>query len=233
MGERGRRDAEAMAASTAQRHGLPAGGGLRRLDRRDRRAPARWPEVLRSGIPQAAAAALADGSRRAAEAIRTTDTFAKLASTARCAIGGGWVHVAGIAKGSGMLEPDMATMLSFVVERRRRGAARTCSACPAAGGRRDLQPRHGGRRGLDQRHAAAASPTARPAMPPAAEPAAAPGAERLRGSAVLREVAEELARHAGAGRRGRHQARHRRGVRGRRTPPRPSGPHGASPTRCW
>lgn len=49
----------------------------------------------------------------AARAIMTTDTFAKGAfRTAR--IGGGEVTVAGIAKGSGMIAPDMATMLSFV-----------------------------------------------------------------------------------------------------------------------
>jgi glutamate N-acetyltransferase / amino-acid N-acetyltransferase len=49
----------------------------------------------------------------AAKAIMTTDTFPKLA-TAGVAIGGVPVTVAGIAKGSGMIAPDMATMLSFV-----------------------------------------------------------------------------------------------------------------------
>jgi len=49
----------------------------------------------------------------AAEAILTTDTFAKMATrTAR--IGGTEVTLAGIAKGSGMIAPDMATMLSFI-----------------------------------------------------------------------------------------------------------------------
>ena len=68
---------------------------------------------LRSGIPQAAARLRADGLAEAAEAIRTTDTFAKTASaTAR--IGGRTVRVAGVAKGSGMIEPNMATMLSFL-----------------------------------------------------------------------------------------------------------------------
>ncbi|APX91074.1 bifunctional ornithine acetyltransferase/N-acetylglutamate synthase [Brevirhabdus pacifica] len=50
---------------------------------------------------------------RAAEAIRTTDTFAKGAS-AEVAIGGGTVRIAGIAKGSGMIAPDMATMLVYL-----------------------------------------------------------------------------------------------------------------------
>lgn len=49
----------------------------------------------------------------AAEAIRTTDTFAKSASR-QCMIDGKTVTLTGIAKGSGMIAPDMATMLAFV-----------------------------------------------------------------------------------------------------------------------
>ena len=49
----------------------------------------------------------------AAEAIRTTDTFAKGAS-ATATIDGVAVTVCGIAKGSGMIAPDMATLLGFV-----------------------------------------------------------------------------------------------------------------------
>jgi glutamate N-acetyltransferase / amino-acid N-acetyltransferase len=49
----------------------------------------------------------------AARAIMTTDTFAKVA-TARARIGKDTVTVNGIAKGAGMIAPDMATMLSFV-----------------------------------------------------------------------------------------------------------------------
>lgn len=49
----------------------------------------------------------------AANAIRTTDTFAKGAS-ASCQIGGQTVTLCGIAKGSGMIAPDMATMLAFI-----------------------------------------------------------------------------------------------------------------------
>ena len=51
--------------------------------------------------------------KAAAEAIRTTDTFSK-AATATALIGGKKVTIGGIAKGSGMIAPDMATMLSFV-----------------------------------------------------------------------------------------------------------------------
>jgi glutamate N-acetyltransferase/amino-acid N-acetyltransferase len=49
----------------------------------------------------------------AAKAIMTTDTFPKVA-TARTSIGKATVTIAGIAKGAGMIAPDMATMLSFV-----------------------------------------------------------------------------------------------------------------------
>jgi len=49
----------------------------------------------------------------AATAITTTDTFAK-GAWAKTTIGGTEITIAGIAKGSGMIAPDMATMLSFV-----------------------------------------------------------------------------------------------------------------------
>lgn len=49
----------------------------------------------------------------AAKAIMTTDTFAKVA-TATVEFDGVPVVISGIAKGSGMIAPDMATMLSFV-----------------------------------------------------------------------------------------------------------------------
>ena len=51
--------------------------------------------------------------RDAARAIMTTDTFPK-AATAEADIGGVRVRIAGIAKGAGMIAPDMATMLAFV-----------------------------------------------------------------------------------------------------------------------
>lgn len=50
---------------------------------------------------------------QAARAIMTTDTFPK-AATARCRIDGRAVTICGIAKGSGMIAPDMATMLAFI-----------------------------------------------------------------------------------------------------------------------
>ena len=53
------------------------------------------------------------GMPQAARAIMTTDTFPKL-STASAKIGGVDVTISGMAKGAGMIAPDMATMLSFV-----------------------------------------------------------------------------------------------------------------------
>ena len=70
-------------------------------------------DALRSGIPRVAAALSTDGMADAAEAIRTTDTHAKVASTL-VTIGGHKITIVGIAKGSGMIEPNMATMLSFL-----------------------------------------------------------------------------------------------------------------------
>ncbi|MFW8593874.1 bifunctional glutamate N-acetyltransferase/amino-acid acetyltransferase ArgJ [Cribrihabitans neustonicus] len=54
-----------------------------------------------------------DGIASAAKAIMTTDTFPKGAS-AEVQIGGKTVRIAGIAKGSGMIAPDMATMLVYI-----------------------------------------------------------------------------------------------------------------------
>jgi glutamate N-acetyltransferase / amino-acid N-acetyltransferase len=55
----------------------------------------------------------AGGWRGAAEAIMTTDTYPKMA-TASAQIDGFKVTINGIAKGSGMIAPDMATMLAFI-----------------------------------------------------------------------------------------------------------------------
>ena len=70
-------------------------------------------ERIVSGLPSAQAALRDDGWLGAAKAIMTTDTLAKGASR-RVAIDGVPVTVTGIAKGSGMIHPDMATMLSFI-----------------------------------------------------------------------------------------------------------------------
>ena len=69
--------------------------------------------AIQAGLPQAAAALSADGSDRAATAIMTTDTVKK--EIAVCVeIGGREVKIGAIAKGSGMIHPNMGTMLAFV-----------------------------------------------------------------------------------------------------------------------
>jgi len=68
-------------------------------------------------IGAAATALLADlaedGWERAADAIMTTDTVRKLVSR-EVAVGAGTIRVTGMAKGAGMICPDMATMLAYV-----------------------------------------------------------------------------------------------------------------------
>ncbi len=68
---------------------------------------------LIAGLPAALADRRADGWVAAAEAIMTTDTVPKAASL-QLQIGGTTVTVTGIAKGAGMIRPNMATMLGFV-----------------------------------------------------------------------------------------------------------------------
>ncbi len=62
---------------------------------------------------QAAFAAQPCGWEAAAATIMTTDTFPKLATT-NAIIGGQSVHLNGMIKGSGMIAPDMATMLGYI-----------------------------------------------------------------------------------------------------------------------
>ena len=69
-------------------------------------------DKARAGV-EAALAAEPCSWEAAAETICTTDTFAK-GSTARAIVGGTTVQVAGIVKGSGMIAPDMATMLGYI-----------------------------------------------------------------------------------------------------------------------
>jgi glutamate N-acetyltransferase/amino-acid N-acetyltransferase len=70
-------------------------------------------ERIREHIPALVKRLAATAWDQAAAAILTTDTFPKLA-TRTASIGGGDVTINGIAKGSGMIAPDMATMLAFV-----------------------------------------------------------------------------------------------------------------------
>jgi len=70
-------------------------------------------EKLTAVLPGLAAALVPDAWQHAARAIMTTDTFPK-GVTRSAQIGDATVTVSGIAKGSGMIMPDMATMLCFL-----------------------------------------------------------------------------------------------------------------------
>ncbi|MEA5514086.1 bifunctional ornithine acetyltransferase/N-acetylglutamate synthase [Nodularia sp. UHCC 0506] len=69
--------------------------------------------ALRSGIPQVVAALSDTGSDAAAGAIITTDLVTKSIAL-ETTIGDRPVRIGGIAKGSGMIHPNMATLLAFV-----------------------------------------------------------------------------------------------------------------------
>jgi glutamate N-acetyltransferase/amino-acid N-acetyltransferase len=72
--------------------------------------PGRFAEAM----PELVEKLSSDGFVDLSEAIMTTDTVAKM-STATVNINGTEVHLLGVAKGSGMIMPNMATMLCFVV----------------------------------------------------------------------------------------------------------------------
>jgi glutamate N-acetyltransferase / amino-acid N-acetyltransferase len=106
-GERGVLDAQATTAEAGRHLGLtaeevlPLSTGV---------IGARLPlHKLLPGLDAAAAALSEDGGADAAEAIMTTDTKPKIAAVAREGF-----TVGGMAKGSGMIHPDLATMLAVV-----------------------------------------------------------------------------------------------------------------------
>lgn len=70
-------------------------------------------DTITAGIPKVAAELSPTGSADASAAILTTDTKSKTA-TATFTVGGKEVHIGGIAKGSGMIRPNMATMLCYI-----------------------------------------------------------------------------------------------------------------------
>lgn len=69
--------------------------------------------AIEQGAPQASAQLSREGSDAAANAIMTTDTVKKELAVS-CSIGGRAVTIGAIAKGSGMIHPNMGTMLCFV-----------------------------------------------------------------------------------------------------------------------
>ncbi len=110
-GERGLADARAMAARAGKAldmdpgHVLVASTGVIGV-------PLPLPAVL-AGIDQAASELGPGGGVAAAEGILTTDTRPKM-EVERIGLAGGEVTIGGIAKGAGMMAPDMATTLAFV-----------------------------------------------------------------------------------------------------------------------
>ena len=71
-------------------------------------------EKLKAAIPGLVGSLSEDNLALTAQAMMTTDTVQKI-SEASGVINGKPIKVAGMAKGSGMIQPDMATMLSFVL----------------------------------------------------------------------------------------------------------------------
>lgn len=70
-------------------------------------------DAIRAGIPRAVETAAPGGGSNAARGIMTTDPFPKEAAV-RVVTDVGTFHVGGMAKGSGMIEPRMATMLGYL-----------------------------------------------------------------------------------------------------------------------
>lgn len=70
-------------------------------------------EKISLGIPEAVSVLSDDGHTSAAEAIMTTDTFSKEIAV-KVNLDGTTVTIGGMAKGSGMIAPNMATMLAFI-----------------------------------------------------------------------------------------------------------------------
>ena len=110
-GDVGMRDARAMAAGTATLVGCPVEQVL--VASTGVIGVALPMDKLRSGMPAAFGALGADQGPAAARAIMTTDISPKEAA-ATISVGGREASIGGMAKGAGMIEPMMATMLGFV-----------------------------------------------------------------------------------------------------------------------
>jgi glutamate N-acetyltransferase/amino-acid N-acetyltransferase len=110
-GEKGYKDAVEMANETAKALGISAGEVfVSSTGVIGEKLPM---EKILAGIKRAASHIGENGFQSAAEAIMTTDTFVKSHQTSFM-INGIEVNIGGIAKGSGMIHPNMATMLGFV-----------------------------------------------------------------------------------------------------------------------
>ena len=110
-GEQGDKDARAMQSITAEALGcqaddvIVASTGVIGVN-----LPM---DKMEKGLKQAAASLSENGSEKAGNAIITTDTYSKACAT-EITLGGKQVRFGAIAKGSGMIQPNMATMLCFI-----------------------------------------------------------------------------------------------------------------------
>lgn len=110
-GEQGMQDAADMARLAAEALGLEAAAvGVASTGVIGVHLPM---ERVAAGIAAAAAALSPEGGDDAAQAIMTTDTFSKQIAV-QVDLGGVPVTIGAMAKGSGMIHPNMATMLGFV-----------------------------------------------------------------------------------------------------------------------
>jgi len=110
-GEQGMNDAQAVCAASAALHDCPANTVLPFSTGVIGEA---YPlAAVKLGLPKAYQALSKEGWADAANGILTTDTVPKGFSK-QLTIDGHAVTVTGIAKGSGMIRPDMATMLAFI-----------------------------------------------------------------------------------------------------------------------
>ncbi|MBE0555646.1 MAG: bifunctional ornithine acetyltransferase/N-acetylglutamate synthase, partial [Proteobacteria bacterium] len=110
-GQRGLADAWAMVRRTAQALDLPEEQVL--VSSTGVIGQYLPTEKVVAGIDQIVPLLNINGHRDAAEAIMTTDTYAKEVAV-RFPIGQTTVTIGGMAKGSGMIAPNMATMLGFI-----------------------------------------------------------------------------------------------------------------------
>lgn len=109
--EPGLEDARRICAAVADKASLPAGSVLPfSTGVIGQRLPV---DRIVGALDAAIADAAADGWARAARAIMTTDTVPKALSR-QVSIDGATVTITGIAKGAGMIRPDMATMLAYI-----------------------------------------------------------------------------------------------------------------------
>jgi glutamate N-acetyltransferase/amino-acid N-acetyltransferase len=110
-GKEGMEDAVLMAAEAEKALGIPAGQAL--VASTGHIGQPLPMERVKAGIEQAATELNPGGNTDAAKAIMTTDTYPKELA-AEMEIGGKVVRIGAMAKGSGMIHPDMATMLAVI-----------------------------------------------------------------------------------------------------------------------